>query len=73
MTPLTQARISLVRKYLANKAAFPDGLDWPNWKEPHERALVHRPRKNTGTTFVKAQDAKDAAKTVTKNQISPLR
>jgi len=29
-------RTDLVRKYLLNPALWPDGLDWPNWTEPHE-------------------------------------
>lgn len=33
---LTQARIALVRAYLLNPKSWPDGLDLPNWKEPHE-------------------------------------
>src|SRR5262249_40314133 len=33
---LHDARVELVRKYLANPNQWPDGLDWPNWKQPHE-------------------------------------
>src|SRR5262252_1263220 len=29
-------RTDLVRRYLLNPALWPDGLDWPNWTEPHE-------------------------------------
>jgi hypothetical protein len=29
-------RLNLVRKYLTNPTPWPDGLDWPNWPQPHE-------------------------------------
>jgi hypothetical protein len=29
-------RLDLVRHYLAHPAGWPDGLDLPNWKQPHE-------------------------------------
>src|SRR5262249_28029011 len=33
---LHDSRIELVRRYLGNPNQWPDGLDWPNWKEPHD-------------------------------------
>ena len=33
---LHRARVDLVRSYLLSPSQFPDGVDWPNWAQPHE-------------------------------------
>src|SRR5262245_41018009 len=30
------SRVELVRRYLINPSGWPDGLDLPHWKTPHE-------------------------------------
>lgn len=30
------ARVKLVRQYVAAPGKWPDGIDWPGWDEPHE-------------------------------------